>query len=100
MVEPTRPDGSPRDATILGLPTDRGSRRLREDPAFASREDAECFAALFDATTIERATLIGHVESVPLSRIYEVADEARRRAELWREFADVLESRVHRRRRA
>jgi ParB-like chromosome segregation protein Spo0J len=100
MIEPTPTDHSPREATVLGLPTDRGRRRLAEDPAFASRADAEIFATLFDATTVDRASLIGHVESVPLSRIYEVADEARRRAELWREFADVLESRVHQRRRA
>jgi hypothetical protein len=101
MDEPVRADESPRGATILGLPTGRArTRRLGEDPAFASRDDAERFATLFDATTVDRASLLGHVESIPLSRIYEVADEARQRAELWREFADVLESRVRRRRRA
>jgi ParB-like chromosome segregation protein Spo0J len=90
----------PRGATILGLYKDRGRQRLGEDPAFASREDADTFAKLFDATTVDRAALLAHVESVPLSRIYEVADEARRRAGHWREFADVLESRVRQRRRA
>lgn len=87
---------SPSGATILGLPTGR-TRRLAEDPAFASREDCEGFTKLFDTTTVDRAKLLAHVDAVPLSRIYDVADEARRRAAHWREFADILESRVRRR---
>jgi hypothetical protein len=67
------------------------------DPAFRSHEHAEQFATLFDATAVDRDRLLVHVECIPLSRIYEVADEARRRAESWREFAEVLESRVRRR---
>jgi ParB-like chromosome segregation protein Spo0J len=100
MSDPSGTRDRPAGATILGLHTDRGRRCFAEDPAFASREDAETFAKLFDATAVDRAALLAHVESVPLSRIYEVADEARRRADLWREFADVLESRVRQRRRA
>jgi ParB-like chromosome segregation protein Spo0J len=87
-------------ATILGLHMDCGARGLTDDPTFVSRDDGDTFAKLFDATTVERASLLAHVESVPLSRIYEVADEARRRADYWREFADVLESRLRQRRRA
>ena len=67
------------------------------DPAFRSEEHAEQFATLFDASAVDRDRLLFHVDCIPLSRIYEVADEARRRAESWREFADVLESRVRRR---
>jgi hypothetical protein len=34
---------------------------------------------------------------VPLSRVYEIAGEARRRAEFWTRFAETLETRVRRR---
>jgi len=35
-----------------------------------------------------------HVAAVPLSRVYDVADEARMRAVNWRNFADALENRA------
>jgi hypothetical protein len=34
---------------------------------------------------------------VPLSRIYEIADEARRRSDLWMRFARFLEARTAKR---
>jgi ParB-like chromosome segregation protein Spo0J len=70
---------------------------VREDPAFRGEEDTATFATLFDSTAVDRGALLRHVECIPVSRIYEVADEARRRADSWREFAELLESRVRRR---
>jgi hypothetical protein len=35
-----------------------------------------------------------HVAVVPLSRVYEIADEARRRAKSWTRFAEALELRT------
>jgi hypothetical protein len=37
------------------------------------------------------------VGAVPLSRVYEIADEARRRAGFWSRFAEALEGQVRRR---
>jgi hypothetical protein len=34
------------------------------------------------------------IAAVPLGRIYLVADEARRRADVWSKFADALQQRV------
>ncbi len=38
-----------------------------------------------------------YAASVPLSRVYEVSDEARRRALFWAQFAERVESRAKRR---
>jgi ParB-like chromosome segregation protein Spo0J len=64
----------------------------RDDAAILSLTDGDDFVTWFDATTVadddwQRA------DGVPLSRIYEIADEARRRARAWNEFAQVLEAR-------
>lgn len=68
----------------------------RQDRAFDSTPDASDFREWFERTVVE-----GHVRTrvaaVPLSRTYEIADEARRRAEWWRELAEQLEGQVRRR---
>ncbi len=51
----------------------------------------------FDATAVDSVDRWKHVGVVPLSRVYEVADEARRRAAFWLGFAETLEGRVRRR---
>ena len=51
----------------------------------------DCARMLLRARTTDD---IARVETVPLSRIYEVADEARRRSELWLRFARALEART------
>src|SRR5262249_46646500 len=94
-VEPA-PD---TDATVLGLLNRSGrvGHRLEGDRAFAGRERGAEFVQWFDATMVEPADLWEHVGSVPRSRIYEVADEARRRAGVWADFADSLEGQLRRR---
>jgi hypothetical protein len=68
----------------------------REDNAFHATPEGESFVEWFEAKTV--APGLHHVDSVPLSRVYEIADEARRRAAFWTKFADTLELRTRRRR--
>jgi hypothetical protein len=49
--------------------------------------------AWFDRTSVDDHDWV-RAEGVPLGRIYEIADEARRRARAWTEFAQVLEARA------
>jgi ParB-like chromosome segregation protein Spo0J len=63
------------------------------DPALASRSDGHRFASWFKQTSAV-VDWTRHVEAMPLSRIYEVADEARRRADAWTHFAEAVETRV------
>ncbi len=37
-----------------------------------------------------------HLGTVPLSRVYQVVDECRRRASTWAQMADALEARARR----
>jgi ParB-like chromosome segregation protein Spo0J len=63
------------------------------DSACSSADGAVDFAAWFDRTWIDLPTCMDHLASVPLSRVYEVADESRRRARAWADFATALERR-------
>jgi ParB-like chromosome segregation protein Spo0J len=68
----------------------------REDPAFADREGGQEFVEWFEATAVEEPEAWKYLDAVPLSRVYEIADLARRRAEFWTRFAKSLEARVRR----
>ena len=68
----------------------------RDDRAFTDREDGPEFVEWFGATSVEQGDLWRYAETVPLSRVYEIADEARRRAEFWSGFAGAVEDRVRR----
>jgi ParB-like chromosome segregation protein Spo0J len=63
------------------------------DTACASTDEALSFAGWFDRTRIDLPTCLSHLASVPLSRVYEVADESRRRAQAWTDFAAALQGR-------
>jgi ParB-like chromosome segregation protein Spo0J len=65
-----------------------------QDPAFISCADGARFAAWFDELSVPCGDLWTQVGAVPLSRVYLVADESRRRAKFWADFADAVESRV------
>jgi hypothetical protein len=65
------------------------------DSALMSTSDGQRFSAWLDRTD-PGGDGREYVMVVPLSRVYEVADEARRRAAEWMEFADSLERRVRR----
>lgn len=67
-----------------------------EDRAFTDRDGGQEFVDWFEATAVEKLDPWLHVEAVPLSRVYEIADLARCRAEFWNRFAKALETRVRR----
>lgn len=63
-------------------------------PAPSGPPDAGDFAAWFAARAIDEADWRPLVDAIPLSRVYEVADDCRRRGESWRAFASALEDRA------
>jgi hypothetical protein len=63
------------------------------DDAFVSTDDGRSFVGWFERNTIDDDWR-HHVGAVPLSRIYEIADESRRRAAAWNDFANALTTRV------
>ena len=73
-----------------------GTTPWRDGHAFGSTEQGTTFVAWFEATSIAEGC--ARVDEVPLSRVYEIADEARRRAQFWTQFADSLERRPRGRR--
>jgi hypothetical protein len=75
------------------------SAHLCADPAFSSQETSHSFAAWFDALSIGDDWR-DRLQAVPLSRVYEVTDEARRRAKNWSDFATALETKTRRQRQS
>jgi len=75
----------------------RRAEPLGGDRAFTDRDDGREFVDWFDATCVDDADLWRHVGAVPRSRVYEIVDEARRRASVWARFAEQLEGQVCRR---
>jgi ParB-like chromosome segregation protein Spo0J len=65
----------------------------KSDPALLACGDGGDFAKWFEENKVGDDWR-GHVWNIPLGRIYEVVDEARRRAAAWTSFASVLESRT------
>ncbi len=74
----------------------RGGQHTLRDPAFLSKSSSRSFAVWFDSFAIGEEWR-DHVCEVPLSRVYEVAEEARRRAQQWSQMARALEERACRR---
>jgi hypothetical protein len=75
--------------------------RMREptweaDQAFMSRDDAAEVADFFARTDTSEVDPEQHARAIPLSRVYELADEARRRAAFWVRFAESVENRSRR----
>jgi ParB-like chromosome segregation protein Spo0J len=66
-----------------------------EDSACSSTEEGQSFAQWFDDHHIDEAQLHALADAVPISRVYGVIDEARRRMALWDQFAQTLQQRVH-----
>ncbi len=74
-----------------------GSRPVRtawiRDPALVASADGGAFAGWFANTNVDEEWH-RYVWAIPLGRVYEVVDEARRRAATWTAFASLLESRT------
>lgn len=83
-----------RVVAIDGASAPRQPRRpvWEGDAAIAASDPGGEFATWFRRTAIGDEDL-AWVESVPLSRVYVIAEEARRRAETWLALARVLEAR-------
>jgi hypothetical protein len=69
----------------------------KRDSALGSTDEGRGFAGWFDKTHVDEHWK-DFVDEIPISRVYEVSDEARRRAGEWLAFASILEGRVKRRR--
>jgi len=74
--------------------SDADDRFWAHDRALASRDTVDDFVAWFDRTNVTADDCRHRVGTVPVSRIYEIADEARRRSEAWMQFARSLEGRA------
>jgi ParB-like chromosome segregation protein Spo0J len=87
---------SKRSVPVLSLVSSEPERVMwGRDKALSSGPTCVAFLKWFEATEVADEWS-RHVPAVPLSRVYEVADEARRRARLWQEFAEAVEGRVRR----
>ena len=62
--------------------------------AFVSSQSGRDFLHWFTKTGINPDDCRSYGPEIPLNRIYEVADEARRRAKRWADFADFVENRA------
>jgi hypothetical protein len=67
------------------------------DAALVSCDEGD-FVAWFDRTSITEQECVARAQTLPLGRVYEIADEARRRSELWMRFARCVEARAKKRR--
>jgi ParB-like chromosome segregation protein Spo0J len=87
------------EAVVLGVLERKRHRAapLDRDRAFTDRDEGRQFLDWFEATTVDDADLWQHGQAIPRSRVYEIADEARRRAGVWTRFAEQLEGQVCRR---
>ena len=98
---PRNPDATPNGEVVaLNRPKPPAAPPRRptvSDPAMTSTSCGMRFAAWFDGSN-PGTDWWDYVVAVPLSRVYEIADEARRRASAWGEFAELVEQRTRARR--
>jgi hypothetical protein len=80
---------------VAESPPSRGNRvSWTVDTACSSTRDGQAFASWFDAHSVQDVQPITYASGVPLSRVYDVIDESRRRSEFWAAFAAKLRDRV------
>jgi ParB-like chromosome segregation protein Spo0J len=65
-----------------------------KDTVFDTRPELMDTKEWLARTSVDLSDLTAHLEALPLSRVYEVVDECRRRSEVWGEMARILESKV------
>ena len=68
--------------------------QIQADSALTASEDGAAFVAWLAQTNISDDDVCKYLLAIPLSRVYEIADEAQRRAKVWTEFARKLEART------
>jgi hypothetical protein len=74
--------------------------RWQPDHALTSRDDGIATARFLERTDVRESDIDRHAGAIPLNRVYEVSDEARRRAEFWQQLAERVEARAHRKDRS
>jgi ParB-like chromosome segregation protein Spo0J len=86
--------------TIGRVPSTSGDREVDlapskwlSDPALLACRQGSDFAQWFESNRVDE-DWHRYVPGVPLGRVYEIVDEARRRAATWMTFASVLEGRT------
>ena len=97
--EPGVPPALDAEAIVVALlARDRPiARQWQDDSALITCDGGQKFVEWFDETSVDATACWEFAGVVPLSRVYEVADEARRRSALWTSFADTLEGQIRRR---
>jgi hypothetical protein len=103
LVHASNPPAAPSVSTIyrhghtestanVGV-DDRSHVSWEEDTALQARASSSDLLEWFCRTNISEEWR-DQAYAVPLSRVYEIADEARRRASCWARFAEVVEARA------
>jgi hypothetical protein len=87
------PESAPTVSEVSAIPEEPAA--WRTDTALTSCEEGEDFLTWFERTSMLQED-VRRVRTVPLSRVYEIADEARRRSDRWLQFASALEARAGR----
>jgi ParB-like chromosome segregation protein Spo0J len=87
VAQATRPPDPPKEAP------------RRQDLPLPSCEQQRDFAAWFDRTSVNEDDSRRRIGTIPLDRVREIAEEARRRSEVWKGFAQCLEQRTRKRTR-
>jgi ParB-like chromosome segregation protein Spo0J len=82
-----------QEANASGAPVALCATGWSSDAAVLSATRGKSFAQWFERTDLA-GEWVDFVSGIPISRVYEVADEARRRAAEWAEFASAVEARV------
>jgi len=91
-LDERRESGGPSLRTNKGGGAKATSWRI--DKAITSTSEGDAFSKWFEASSIDSSDWEGFVEHIPLSRVYEIGDEARHRAEQWACFARALAART------
>jgi ParB-like chromosome segregation protein Spo0J len=89
--------GESRSAGIRADLPPVGIARAESEPdlAMISMDDGVAFVTWFAQSDVNEELCRKYLTKVPLSRVYQIADEARRRADMWNAFARDLETRTN-----
>ena len=98
MSAPSRREPVSVDVRQLLAPVEPTAPDWKDDQAIATSTEGDDFLDWFERTAVSESDWWRRIEGVPISRIYEIADEARRRSEMWMQFARSLEDRTRNRR--
>jgi hypothetical protein len=82
---------------LVFAPAEPPEAPWKQDSAFTTSVNGDDFVEWFDSTTISEHDWWSRLDAIPISRIYEISDEARRRSEEWTRFAQCLEERTRKR---